>query len=491
MSRANAPFVALLASLVAGCGAHAMVAPLDYGPPRLAREEAFRAAPPDAAPVIPRVPIALREARLPSGLRVIHVERRALPVITVRLVLDRGIVDLGGDEDAYAILRRLVDGGTEERKGPDLADAWAKLGAAHGVAFGADGAALWAKVESSDLDAAVALLAEMATRPRLVERSVAGARAAWIGDVMNGRFAVGPTFARNTAALLFGAHHPYGYLRRDPRQTEALGPADFTALHARLFRPEHATLIVVGDASAEAVDAVAARHLGAWTTRGAPLPRVGAPPPPIEGPRVVHCANENLDETNVQIVARGPAPGDPDLLVLELCARALGGLSSRLRGDMREERGVAYAFGADVSRMRLASTLHLGGSLAAARALPALRAMLDALDEAGDKGLAEAEIDRARTSLISAWRSAVSTSDGLAAALAGQVITGQPIAEIAAVPERLGAITGDDVRRVARRYLGRDARRLVVLGHRSLGGDLAALGLGPVVRRDNWASVVR
>lgn len=493
MSRAALLAAALLAAGAAGCVEHARVAPLDYGPSRLAAEEAFRAQAPVAAPVIPRVPIAHREARLENGVRLIHVERPALPLVTARLVIDRGAVDLDAGDDAYAILRRLVAGGTASQKGAELAESWAKLGAAHGVMFGADGAALWAKVESSDLDAAVALLAEMAARPRLVDRSVEGARAAFLGDVMNARFSTGASFARNTAALLFGGRHAYGYVRRDPAAVRGLGAADFGALHARLFRPEHATLIVVGDARADLVDAIAARRLGAWssTPSAAPLPRVSAPPPVVQGPRVILCDTDDFNETNVQIVARGPAAGDPDVVVLELIARALGGISAALRGDMREERGAAYSFGADVSRMRLASTLSVGGSLAAARAMPALRAMLDAIAELGNRGLGQAELDRARAGLMASWRSTVSTTDGLSAVISGFVVSGQPLSEIADAPARLSAVTPADVQRVARRYLGAGALGVVVLGHRGLRAELEALGLGPVERRDNFAAVVR
>jgi zinc protease len=485
------PLAALALAALAATGCQrAIVAPLQYGPPPLAPEEAFRATPPDASPVVPAVSIPWRFTELPNGMRVAHLERHALPVVTVRLVIARGAADAGASEDAYGILRRLLDGGTREHGGAELAAAWAKLGALRGVSFGPDGCGLWAKVGAADLDAAAALIAEAATRPGITPQSFLGARFAWARDMDNSRAVSDVVMLRNTHALLFGRDHAYGQVRPTAARLDRLRVEDVTDLHARLFHPQQATLVVIGDVDAATVDAVAARRFGGWApgTPG-PLPRAVEVPPTIGEPHVVLYPRRDA-ETNVSVIARGPGAGHEDLYALEVLAQTLGGLSSRLRGEVREDRGAAYLFGAGVGRLRLASYVSVGGALAAPRAMPTLRAMIDAVRNARGVGPSAAEVERAKTSLVASFLTRASTTDGLAALAATTLALGLPLESLESYPAKVRAVTPADVVRVARRYFAEGALRVVVTGDPGLLRDLSALDLGEVERRDGYGEVL-
>jgi predicted Zn-dependent peptidase len=58
-----------------------------------------------------------------------------------------------------------------------------------------------------------------------------------------------------------------------------------------------------------------------------------------------------------------PALSDDDMAAVEVLAQALGGISSWLYHEVREEQGAAYAFGASVSRLRAAASVIIGGQL--------------------------------------------------------------------------------------------------------------------------------
>jgi zinc protease len=485
--------IALLVTLgMAGCGGGAMVAPLRYEPPALAPEESFRAQAPAATPVVPEIGLPWRLTTLPNGVRVALLERHAMPVVTACLVFDRGAIDAGARVDAYAILSRTLKIGTEARSGPELMDAWAGLGAVHEAALGPDGGRLWAEVGAADFESALALLAETATRPRLSPAGLDFVRSRWMQEVETSRFNRRMALDRNTHALLFGrGPHPYGYHRRHASETSALRLSDLSQLHALVLQPAHATLVVVGDVTPERVDASAARLLGSWAPRApAPLGLVDTPPPPMEGAHTVHVAWKDESETFVSILARGPGRGDADLAALDILAQSFGGLSSRMRGDVRAERGAAYLFGADVSHYRTASVLTIHAALAAARAMPALRSMLDMIEEVARNGITDAELSHAKTSLLSRWRAQMTTTQGIAFMASEALVDAQPLDDLGRYPARLQAVTLDDVRRVAARYLASSALRLVVAGSPSLWPEVQRLGLGPAERRNEWSAAV-
>jgi len=480
----------LLAAAPAACSSR-IVAPLRPEPIPLAPEEPFRATPPDASPVAADVALPLRVTRLPNGLRVVHVERRALPIVAVRLVVERGAADAGGPPEAVTLLTRLCRAATRSKGRTELSRSWAALGARHYVASDADGFELGATAAAADLDAAVALVAEAAIEPRLTPDTLAEVRDEWLADLAVTHSRTDAVLQRNVLAALFGREHAYGYRRHAEREVRAFGVAELQALHARIFQPAQATLIVVGDAPAELVDAVAARRLGGWAAAGTPLPRSAAAPPTVRGARVIHYRRPRTEEVTVAINARGPGAGEPDLIALTVLARAIGGLSSRLRGDIREDRGAAYSIGASVGVRRLASLVTLGAALAEDKAIPALRAMLASLAEARAQGVPERALERAKTSLYAEWRTSVSSTEGLASALSEALGMGLPPDEVARFPARVAAVTADDVRRVARRYLAEDALLVVAIARPKLGADLATLGLGPVATRDGWADPAR
>lgn len=487
MSARRAVMVAAIAAIASGC-ARPAVAPLRYHDP-LANDEPFRHEAPSAEPVPPTISLPWREVKLVNGVRVIHLERRSLPFVTAYLVLDRGAADLGIGNAALEVLQHLVAGGTAKRKGPELADAWTNLGASYAVSFRADGCWLRARLGAADLDAAVALLAEMAFEPRLSRESVDGAHARWAAGVASSRYAREAVLVRHTLMGLFGRDHAYGYTK--PSVDRSRVP-DFSAIHAKVVRPAHTTLVVVGDVTADIVDAAAKRHLGGWSTPSAdPIPRATMAPSAPPGPHVIHTVNRDLAETRVAIVGRGPAPRDPDFAAFAVLGRIFGGTSSRLRGDIREERGAAYVFGAGVGRYRLASILTITSHLARSRAIPAIRAILDAIEAASDQGVDQGAVERARTSLVADWRSQMGRTEGIAAAATDAAILGIPLADVAAEPARIGAVTRADVRRVARKYMRADMLRVLVVGDAALGGELGKLGLGEVERRDEWGDAAR
>ena len=484
MTARHAPALALLV-LSAAC-VSPIVAPLRYEPVSPAPEEPFRAAPPDASPVAPNVPLAFRVTTLANGLRVVLVERHGLPIVATRIVVARGFADARAPLDTYGILHRLLEEGTARRSAEELAAAYARLGAPHRVFCEDDGVTVGTVVDAADLDEAVGLLAETVLTPRLGPNDVTDARRAWLRDFTVAANYAGRIVSRNVYTSLYGRAHPYGFARPPQSHTDGLTPEDFAALHARLFHPAHTTLIVVGDAMPAAVDAVAARWLGGWAPPEPAMERRPMPEP-LPGPRVVLVVRRVESQVNASIAARGPAANEEDLPAMDVLAHVLGDVSSRLRGEVRVASGAAYIFGSRLHVERAASTLTVSGAFDAQKVVPALRTILDTLAETRARGVREPDFERARTTLLAEWRAQFSTADGLAAALDQAITRGLSLEAFAAYPDRVQAVTRADVQRVARRYLGDEALHIVVSGSDEVLRPLAGLGLGAPVRRDLWA----
>lgn len=479
------------AAALAGCAEQPIVAPLNYSPLPATPDEAFRAEPPAPSPAVPLAPVDVHSASLANGLRVVVLERHALPIVSVRLVVARGLADLAAQErDTYKLLGQVMGGGTARRTPNELETAWTNLGAGHAVAFGSDGAWLTARARAGDFDAALDLLAEQATRPRLLARDVAAAQSRWLGD--DERFHADPTVAlgRNVSSLMFGPGHPYSFSRPHEGRAGAITVEALSALHARLFQPALATLIVAGDVTAEAAGASAVRCFGGWAAAGPPAARPPLPAPVAGGARVVLVHRSDRAQVHVQVLVRLPALSSDEIAAVDVLSRALGGLSSPLRHSVRDESGAAYSFGAGVTSLRGGGYVGVGGVLEASLAVATLRNILSALADARRRGVAADLVDGARASLLADWRARASRTDGLAGTVTSAVLEDRPIEEAFTFPARLAAVTPEAVRRVAERYFTDAAIRAVVVGDGRRLGDLASLGLGPIERRNESAELV-
>jgi zinc protease len=481
---------ALVAGALLSCAAEApLVAPLRYQPVTPAPEEPFRAWPPTPAPAAPRAPVASHSLTLPNGLRVVVLERHVMPIVTVQLVVDRGAIDASDQRETYDVLAWAMGHGTRRRGEAAIDDAWESLGAAYGKSFGSDGCEMWAKAPTPAFDAAVALLAEQVLAPLLGAAEVSRARDGWRAALDATREDPGNGMSRNARRLLFGRGHPYAFSPPDPARARAVDPGAVAALHARLFQPVQATLIVAGDVTAEAVRESAERWFGAWAPAGRALDRTAVPPPVPESVRVVMIPHWGQTQVQAFVLASLPEVSEADLTAVEVLSHAISGLASPMQA-LREQNDAIYTLHHAVDRTRGMAYVTVGGAFAKSLAVGSLRTLVQALSRAREGGLAAPLVESARTSLLSAWERRTSTTDGLSSIVAGAVRQGVSVDEALAYPSRLAAVTPADVQRVARRWFGEGSLRAFAIGEPRWIEDLWGIGLGPYQRRNEMGEVL-
>lgn len=468
---------ALMLLFVTACSGP-LVAPLRYAPDPPAPEESFRAVMPDARPELPNVKLEWGTTTLPNGVRVAVLERRSSPLVSVRLIFERGLSDLGAPLNVGSILARMLANGSASRTEEELSQAYARIGAQRGLGIGHDTCWIWGKAESSDMGALVGLIAESARKPRFTPRDFNDMRARWAADFASAQGDSDLILDRSIAALLWGAEHPYGFRQPDPTHTKELDVAMIKLAHSYLFHPALATLVVVGDVTLSQVTDVAARELGGWTSPVGALVRAKIPMPSAPSVSVVFI--HGWGRAQSRIVARGPAPNDADAPAIAVLVQLLGGISSSLYEEVRVVGGAAYSFYGGVDWNRSGSTIHISSALDENKAIAALRSMLAAVAEARDRGVSEVDMERAKMALIGEWRARIGTGDGLAWLVHNAIDAAAPLASIVGYPKRIQAVTRADVQRAAQRWLHAGALRLVVAGNERLRDDLVTLGLGPV-----------
>jgi predicted Zn-dependent peptidase len=291
-----------------------------------------------------------------------------------------------------------------------------------------------------------------------------------------------------TRAVLFGTDHPYGHPVDGTATTSgAIGLGDITAFYKAAFRPDRATIAVVGDTTKAELSALIDQNLGAWKNPGAPPPPVVAPPAPKgPWPKLVLVDRPDAPQAVLALARTGISVSDPGEAVLERANLMLGGLfTSRLNQDLREEHGYTYGAGSRLARTRGVGSFVASAAVFTEKTADALKALVADVADYAKGGMTEEESEKTRLQSRGDRVEAFESCDRAAEHLAVDAALGlPPDYEKAAALAAEGA-TRDTLTKLGAQYFDPAAAVVVVVGPRAkLEGSLKAIGYGTLELRD-------
>jgi zinc protease len=316
------------------------------------------------------------------------------------------------------------------------------------------------RVRSEDVSLALELMAETVRAPAFPadvldwskQRIMAEVQADWEDPIHHAELIF--------RGLIYG-HHPLG---RDPRGSirdiRLLKRADLLTHHKRYFAPNYSFLVAVGEFEPRTLLRDVRARFGSWVPNPEPLPPRPAvvPPERRRQRRVVKPGGQ----VHILLGHLGIARAHPNYEALVVLDHILGtgpGFSDRLGRIVRDELGLVYSIG--------------GGMTDSADLLPGLfRIYAGTRPEEADRVVAaitgqiramykgafsDDEVDRAKRYLTGAYVFEFQTVEQRAERLLELVRLGLELDEPVRWPERIAAITSDQVRRAARTHLHPDA----------------------------------
>jgi zinc protease len=290
----------------------------------------------------------------------------------------------------------------------------------------------------------------------------------------------GRLFYNDLAADSF-AVHPY---HRSPigsiADLDAASLDDVQRFHATFYRPDDATLVVVGNYDPAQLDAWIARYFGPLRDPKTPIPQVTAVEPPRTGPKTVTEYGPDVPLPAVAISWLAPKASSPDGPALQVLDAILtAGKSSRLYDSLVYDKQLAAQVMSSADLRGQLGVFYVGAIVAAGHtpdeAEQALRAQVGTLRDAP---VTPEELDIAKTQLLTGEIRQRETIEGRANELgAAQTIEGSA-ARANTDLDDLAKVTAADVQRVAREYLPDDLRvviRYLPESQRPAGAAIAAV----------------
>jgi zinc protease len=412
-----------------------------------------------------------KRTELDNGVVLLTSEQRALPMVSIELLIDAGArYDGGGQEGVANLAARLLTYGTKRRSALQISDALDFIGASLSTGCSDNLASVSMTILKKDLSTGVALLAEVLTQSTFPQEEIERQKQAIVASLKARDEEPGDIAERRFSAALF-PNSPYGRpVEGMESSVRAISQKGLREFYERYYRPNRTIMAVVGDVTAEEIDEALNQAFSSWK-KGEP----GGKPlvPSATGVPTLIRVDKELTQANIIMGHEGVTRGNPDYYVIQVMNNILGGggFSSRVVDSIRNERGLAYSvytyFNADKSHGTFQFVMQTKND----SAREAMRIAREEIERIQSEPVSEQELNDAKDYLTGSFPLRLDTNRKVANFLA-QVEFFQLGLDY---PDRYGdlirKVTREDVLRVAKRYLQPEKLITVVVGNQNKIGE--------------------
>ena len=451
-----------------GVASTVKVAPLPV-PPGVevvtAAAEAERIRPPAPAEPLPaRVPVPV-ERTLPNGLKLVVMEKHDVPIVSAQLLVGGGsATDPAARSGLAAITADLLTKGTRTRSATQVADGIEALGGSIGAGASWAGSTLGLTVKSDVLEPAMAIFADSALNPAFSQEELDRQRALTL-DGLSVALKQPDQLGKLVAArAVFGGSaygHPAG---GTPAALKAVTRADVAGTYTARFRPDAATLILVGDISVDRAEALARKLFGSWKAPATPIPPLPAAATP-QPPRTIVVDLPDAGQAAVLVARQGIARKDARYYAAQVTNSVLGtGYSSRLNWEIRVKRGLSYGAGSSVGARRTVGPIVATAQTKNASAPEVADLIVAEMRKLGQEPVAVAELDTRKAVLTGGFGRTIETTSGLAGEIGSLVSQGVPLDALGRFVSSVEAVTPEAVKETGAALLDPAGASIVIVG---------------------------
>ena len=289
---------------------------------------------------------ALQKTTLSNGLKVVLAERHSAPVVNFTLMVQSGYSADPTDATGTASFeQRMLEEGTPTRDSLKIGEELESLSANFSAGAGLDYSLVNLNTLKSTLDRSLDIYADLILHPAFPQKEFLRLQKERIAGIQREKVTPQAMGLRVLPTLIYGKGHPYA-VPFTGTGTEAsvknMTREDLVKFHQTWFKPNNATLLVVGDTSLAEIKPKLEKLLASWKPGDVPtrsVPKVAAP-----AKDVVYLINRPGSGQSVIFGAQlAPPQSDPDAIPLQLVNSIFGGkFSSRINMNLREDKHWSY-----------------------------------------------------------------------------------------------------------------------------------------------------
>jgi len=416
------------------------------------------------------------ETTLANGLRVVLLPSHKVPTFNMQMVvLSGGLADSADYHGLASFTAGLLRDGTTKRSSKDIAEQIDALGGT--IASTAGLSSVTSTVSTSGLienfDQTLDIFSDVVRNPIFpageVEKYKARTLAQQQFQRSNPQFLAQEQFNR----AMYG-DHPAALLTPPAASIKRLTAKDLAAFHSTYYRPNNAILSIVGDVTLKEILPKIEKAFGDWQKADVPATTI----PPVPMPAASHILlvdRPGSVQTVLQLGNLGIERNNPDYFSLLLADRILGGgPAARLFMNLREDKGYTYGAYSNFGGTKFRGTWTSSAEVRTNVTEGAMKEFMYELRRLRDEKVSVEELENAKRAIVGSFALSLEQPQTLLQNIIVQKIYGLPADYWDTYPQKVAAITIDDVQRVAQKYIDLDHLQIVAVGDASKTRDILA-----------------
>lgn len=389
---------------------------------------------------------------LSNGIRVLVKENRSVPLFSAQAAF------LGGlryeDEDTNGIsnfMAEMFTRGTENRSAEDIAEEIEGLGGDIGGFSGKNSVGVSLSAFGKNFAAAMDIFSDVILNPSFSSLEMERGRREILAALEKQEDNLARKTVRNFLGTLF-RDHPYRFDVLGTRENvSGFTSADILGFYEKVVRPENMVISVVGDVDTEHALKELEKLFGSME-KGGFKKTDPDPEPPLSVSRRDVRYEKDKAQTHIITGFHAPGLGSDDRPAFEVLNSVLSGQGGRLFIELRDKKSLAYS----VTSFYVPGIEggYFGVYIGTAphkekQALSEMRKQLELVLQ----GVGEDEVDRAKNYIVGSFEVGLQKNSAQASVAVFDELYGMGFQEHKRFPEKILAVTADDVVRVAKKYI--------------------------------------
>jgi zinc protease len=425
-----------------------------------------------------------KRIELPNGMVVFLQEDHELPLIdgTARIRGGERAVPASktGLTDVYGEVWRT--GGTKTQTGDQLDDFLEQRAAKVETSGGGDSTSVSWSCLKDDFDDVFRVFEDVLRNPEFRADKIEIAQKGMYDGISRRNDDPQQIAGREAAKLVYGADSPYARVA-EYRTVAAVTRQDLIDFHAKYVHPNNIILGIVGDFDSAKMEAKLRAAFASWP-KGAAAKDAEIKVDPAK-PGYYQIEKTDVNQSQIQMVAPGITRKNPDYFAVSVFNQAFGGgFSSRLFGDIRTTKGLAYGVGGGVgASWDHPGVLRLAMSTKSSTTIESIQALGEEIDSLPQRPFSDEEIKQAKDEILNSFVFRFDSPDKVLQEKMSYEFYGYPLDFLEKFQKEIEKVTKEDVARVAAKYMHREQLAVLVVGKVS-DFDKPLSSLGAVTKVD-------
>jgi len=289
---------------------------------------------------------AIARATLPNGLKIVLAERHSIPQVNMTLLIDAGYAaDQFAAPGTASLTLDMLDEGTTKRTALQISDTLSQLGAVLSTGSQLDVSSVSLSTLKDNLDPALDIFADVILNPSFPQADFQRQQRQRLARIQREKVQPVQMALRVFPQLLYGANHAYGNPLTGSGTEESVTRMrrdDLVRFHRTWFKPNHATLVVVGDIALAEIQPRLARLFSRWPGGDVPQKNVGTVADQTR-PLVYILDRPGAEQSIIFAADLAPPKANPHEYAIEAMTSLLGGqFTSRVNMNLREAKHWSY-----------------------------------------------------------------------------------------------------------------------------------------------------